>query len=337
MPTIRDVARLAGVSVATVSRYLNNSGYISQEAAQKIRHAIEALDYEPNVIARGLAKKRTSTIAVLLPDITNPFFAELVKSVEASARDRDYNVVIWSIDEGETAEHSFNAFLRMLQLQYIEGVVISTHTLTTKQVEALKKLAIPFVFLDRPALVTPAPVIRADNRKGARLAVRHLREVGATQIAHIGGPQALLPARERLQGYLEEIKEGGLDMQPMIVEGDFTLEGGMNAIYRILEQAPDTDGIFAANDLMAIGALKALHRAGIAVPEDISIIGFDGISLTAMIEPELSTIAQPIAALGARAVDRLIHLAEHGGMDEHVDTLEVTLIARASTQRGRLH
>ncbi|GAA0316636.1 ribose operon transcriptional repressor RbsR [Bacillus carboniphilus] len=329
--TIRDVAREAGVSVATVSRYLNSNGYISAKAEQKVKEVMERLDYQPNEIARGLAKKKTRTIALIIPDITNPFFPELVVAIEEVAKAKGYSIILVNTQVGELQS---NHFWTQLQNRYVDGFILASFQFDAVVLKGIEKLQIPFVRIDRAADYNTSDSIGLDNFKGARLAVEHLIEVGCKKIAHISGPDSFPPALERKRGYVETVKSLGADLEPIVYEGDFTLESGKALTSILMNENKDVDGIFLANDLMAIGCLKALKLMGYQVPKDVAIIGFDGIKLTEMVEPEISTVEQPIYDIGVAATNKLINKIEatENGESDHQETpLDVRLVKRQST------
>lgn len=328
--TIRDVAREAGFSVATVSRYMNRNGYISDVASKKIQHVMDELDYKPNEIARGLARKRTNMIALIIPDITNPFFPELVVAIERMAKEKGYSLILINSDE-EILQTAL--FWKSLQSRYIDGMILASFQFNEEILLGIDALEIPFVKIDRAADLDTENSIGLDNYKGAVLAVEHLVEVGCTKIAHIGGPYSYPSSNARLRGYGEVLKKRLPNQEPIIIEGDFSLESGMNLTKILLQEHPDVDGLFLANDLMAIGSLKTLKQLGKRVPKDIAIIGFDGIKLGTMVEPEISTIEQPIYDIGVAATSRLIHLIENTLDESNPVQLDVRLVQRESTQR----
>lgn len=330
MATIRDVAKLAGVSVATVSRVINKNGYVNQETEQKVRKAIQELQFEPNAVARGLANKRTGTIAFILPDITNPFFAEMARAVEDAAQKHGFTVILCNSDDKGAKEKSY---IEVLKKKYVDGIIFASQTLGKEDVAQMKKNSIPLVVLDRAPSEEACSIIRSQNFKGAQMAVQHLIEAGCHKIAHIYGPQEIVTAKERLQGYEEAVKGFAWFSPTLMVPGNFRIDGGMKAVELLLEKHPDVDGIFAGNDLMAVGALKALHRLGIRVPDQMVVCGFDGIGLTEVMEPELTTVAQPIYEMGSLAAEILIKKITGTLQENQVYELEVSLIARNSTRR----
>ena len=329
MATIRDVARLAGVSVATVSRVINKTDAVNPETAGQVLKAIKQLQYEPNAVARGLAGKKMGLIALILPDILNPFFPALARGVEDVAHKKGLTVILGNSDDLGLKESSY---IKVLKKKYVDGFIFASNTIREEDVEALRNERIPIVLLDRGLNTSSCAVIRSNNREGAKIAVQHLIKQGCQRIAHIYGPQEVITARERLLGY-EDVVGGLSGYSPsLMVLGNFDIESGRNAVEQLLARHPDLDGIFAGNDLMAVGALKALHERGIRVPEQVKVCGFDGISLTEITEPELTTVAQPVYEMGALAARILLDEIESGIPENTLFELDVTLIPRKSTQ-----
>lgn len=326
--TIREVAKEAGVSVATVSRYLNSKSYVSESTEKRIKEVMEELNFKPNEIARGLAKKKTNTIALIIPDIMNPFFPELVVAIEKIAKEKGYSLILINSNEESLQADSFWSSLKS---RYIDGLILASFQFHEEVLKEMENSGIPFVRIDRAADNDSENSIGMDNFKGAKLAVSHLAEIGCHKIAHISGPASFPPAMNRLRGYLRSLKALNPEQQPIVYEGDFTLDSGRLLTEQMIKEHEDIDGIFLANDMMAIGSLKALTLLGKKVPEDVALIGFDGIKLTQMVEPEISTIEQPIYDIGVLATNRLIDLVE-GRKDSngHVK-LDVRLVKRKST------
>ncbi|MGZ7443994.1 LacI family DNA-binding transcriptional regulator [Paenibacillus sp. TH7-28] len=331
MATIKDVAELAGVSIATVSRMINQNGYVSKQAEQRIMDAMEQLGYEP-LIFRRLADHSMPTIALILPDITNPFFSELARAVEDICQQRGYTVFFCNSDNRDFKEKSY---LEALRKRRIDGIIYASNYLTQEELNKLRRDNIPVVVLDRSSDTGKCTLIRCNNYEGAQLAVKHLLDIGCKKIAHIYGPQEIVTAQERLNGYEDYVKSFSWYTPSLMAPGHFQLEGGMQAVETLLLRHPDIDGIFAGNDFMAIGALKALHRKGVKVPEDIAVCGFDGIKLAEIIEPELTTVAQPIYEMGEKAARTLVQQIEarDAKFDSEVIEINVSLIIRDSTRR----
>jgi len=330
MATIRDVAKLAGISVSTVSRYLNKSGYVNAETELNIKNAIEKLNYLPSAAARGLTGKNTKTFALILPDISNPFFPELARAVEDVASIYGYTVIFCNTD-GQVGKEK--KYIDALKSKNIDGIIFASNTLGQEDVDKLASYNIPYVCLDRAPTDKICSVVRSNDLEGGKMAVKHLLETGSKKIGHIYGPQDLIPAKERLIGYEESVKDFDWFSPSLMVPGNFEIEGGKRATEILMERHPDIDAIFAGNDQMAFGVLKTLHRMGIKVPEQVAVCGYDGISMTAITEPELTTVAQPIYELGAMASRILIKKIEGDMEKDQIHVLDVKLILRESTRR----
>lgn len=331
MKTIRDVAKLAGVSSSTVSRVLNESGYVKVETKKKVLGAIEKLQFEPHAMAKGLATNKTHTIALILPDITNPFFPALARAVEERARESGYTTLLCNTDQNDNRTASW---IEVVKKRFIDGVILAVQSFEPHIVEFLRRHDIPLVMMDRAPDTWNDVIIRSNNTLGAEMAFRHLQEIGCRKIAHIYGPQHIFTAIERQRGY-EKLAVGYDWYTPSLqAPGEFEVEGGIAAVKRLLECHPDIDGIFSSNDLMAIGAMKALKQLGRRVPEDVAVCGFDGISITKLVDPELTTVEQPIHRLGVLAVERLIEKMNGNSNQQEIHELDVTLVVRQSTQRG---
>ncbi|WNS73634.1 LacI family DNA-binding transcriptional regulator [Bacillus sp. DTU_2020_1000418_1_SI_GHA_SEK_038] len=324
MVSIKDVAKHAGLSVATVSRVLNNKGYVSEDSRKKIERAISELNYKPNAVARSLFKKQSKTLGLMLPDIMNPFFPELARAVEDVAIKLGYTVILCNSDENRDKEQSY---LDMMMQKYVDGLIVASNTLSAEQIEMLN---IPVVSLDRE-ISKGLPTIVVENRKGARLAANFLKEIGRNRIAHIRGPHGIFTADERCKGYLEVISHEPWFKESFIIDGDFAMQTSIEATVKLLQLHPEIDGIFAANDTSAIGTIKAVHMLGKKVPEDIAIVGFDGIMMSVATTPELTTIVQPIYELGEKAATLLVQLIEKQPIKETFYTLDVHLVERQST------
>lgn len=323
LTTIKDVAKHAGVSVATVSRYLNKKGYISEEAKNKIEATIKQLNYRPNDIARSLSTKRMQTIGLIVPDITNPFFPEIARAIEDRALLEGYTVVLCNSDE---QEHKERHYIETLKQKYVAGFIIATNQLER---EYYAGLDVPLVLLDRITDDT-VPSISSHNKNGAALGTEYLLSCGVTEIACISGPQHVGPAYERTQGFLEAV--AGLDIKTHLIESPFHFKEAEKAAFELLTAHPEIDGIFAGSDVIAIGVQRAVHRLGLSVPDDIQLVGYDGISLGEMVTPSLTTVDQNIYQLGETAVKMLMAIIEGENVDNEHVMIEPSLIVRDSTK-----
>lgn len=323
MANIRDVAKEAGVSVATVSRYINKNGYVGKQSAAKIEQAIQTLNYKPSLVARSLSKKQTHYIGLIVPDITNPFFPELARAVEDIALTYGYTIVLCNSDGNPEKELHY---IETLQQKYIAGFIITTSSLDAHHYE---NLTIPMVALDRK-IGGPLPTVSSQNKEGAKTGTSHLIERGCQNILCLRGPKGVVPADERLAGFIEAVQH--TNVQTEIIDCPFQFDVAEKIVTRALQENPAIDGIFASSDISAAGALKAAHSLGRNVPNDLQIIGFDNISLSEMMTPGLTTIAQDIYKMGAIAARMLIKTIEDLPLKEKKVQIPVELIQRGTTR-----
>ena len=303
---------------------LNNKGYVGAATRVKVENSIKELDYRPNEVARSLYKKQSKTIGLIVPDIMNPYFPELARAVEDIAVQLGYNVILCNSDEDAEKEQRY---LEILQQKYIDGIIVASNTLDAQTIFDLK---IPVVSLDRE-ISKDMPTIVVDNIKGAKMATLYLQKKGCRKIAHISGPKNIINANERTAGYREIVSNETWFKESYIANGCYKMEAATDATLKLLTLHPEIDGIFAANDTMAIGVIKAIHQLGLKIPEDVSVIGFDGIMLSKAITPELTTIEQPIYELGETAARMLIGLIAGKPLEKNYFKFDVKLLEREST------
>ncbi|MBR3118640.1 LacI family DNA-binding transcriptional regulator [Oceanobacillus profundus] len=324
MATIRDVAKLANVSVATVSRVINKNGYVNESTMQRVRQAIEQLNYRPNDVARSLFKGKSKMIALFVPDIMNPFFPELARAVEDISNKHGYTFILCNTDNQNDKEI---AYLNALLQKSIDGIILVSSTMTTNQVKDMK---VPVIALDRkinPDLIS----VTVNNYEGARQAVQYLKNQGCKRIAHVSGPENISNARERFKGYLDEVRDEEWFHSDFICVGNYAVNEAFEATKNLLKRNPEIDGIFVANDLMGVGVLKAAESLKIKIPNELSVIGFDGIELGNITSPSLTTMAQPIYSIGKRAAEILIQKIEHPNTVIKSEEHKVKLTTREST------
>lgn len=314
MPTqtsIKAVAQRAGVSVATVSRVLNDSGPVKEETRRRILEVVESLGYVPHGAARSLTTNQTDTLGVLLPDIYGEFFSELIRGMDSAARRQGYHVLVSGSHEDR---EEVRAVLRALRGR-VDGLILMTPS--AEMLEALRSVppaSLPTVLLNCPPGGLPFDSINVDNHGGAVAMVRHLAGLGHRRVAFIQGPPDNHDARERLRGYRDAVRELGLEVDEKLeVPGDFSEEAGCRAGERLLKLRPRPDAVFAANDAMAIGCLHALRQAGVEVPEEIALAGFDDVPIARFMSPPLTSVGVPIAELGALALERLLESVRQRG------------------------
>lgn len=322
--TILDVAKMANVSKATVSRVLNNKANVSEEIKERVFKAIEALDFRPSAIARSLVNKRTKMIGLVLPDITNPFFTYLARGVEDAAHRHGYTVFLCNSDNESDVE---SWYIEKLKDQQVDGIILISSSSDEEKFQVLRNSRIPWVLCDRINPQAPVDAVTVDNYEGAVSVVEYLIGKGHKKILHLAGPALAQSAEHRREGYLAKMKESGLT--PSVHYGSFTYESGYQVMKNLLREEKPT-AVFAANDLMAIGAIKAIEELGLKVPDDIAIIGCDDIFLAELYKPALTTLAQPAYQMGVKSMD-LLHERIEGlaGPPKHV-ILNQRLIIRQS-------
>lgn len=327
MVTVYDVAKASGLSIASVSRALNGQVGVSEETAARIIRIADQLGYQPNDVARSLVAKSTRTLALLLPDITNPFFPELVKGVEAVADAHDH--VLLLVDCAGDSDRVATS-LNVLRRKQVDGVIVVAGSLPASDDELFEGM--PAVFLDRQTTAHGASV-SVDHEAGAYAATAHLISLGHERIAHIAGPTDLAVSQLRLAGWRRACVEAGLPAgDELVAAGGFLEEGGVVAGAKLLDSGTSFTAVFAANDLSAIGMLALCARRGIRVPDDLSIVGFDGIHISRYTTPTLTTVAQPILELGRRAGLLLLDLIKDPSTKSHI-VLPTTLVAGESARQ----
>lgn len=329
MATIKNVAQDAGVSVATVSRALNRTEQVSPGVRDRVLEAVERLGYRPNAVARSLRSRSTKTLGLVIPSVSNPFFTLMSRAVEGVARERGYSLMLGNTDEDPDKEAEY---LDMLLEKQVDGIIVSPARATSLLLADMVRTGIPVVFLDRYVRGVQAPVVRADGRKAVGDLVAYLARLGHEKLAIISGPPETVTGIERTEAFLWEARELGIPVHEECVKiGDFRRESGLRAMRELLKLDDKPTAVFAANNLMALGALQTLKRNGVRVPEDISFASFDDVSWFELVEPPITTISQPVAELGAAAARMLPELVE--GIEVESVVLEADLVVRKSCAR----
>ena len=331
--TIRDVARVSGFSVATVSRVLNGSGPVKDETRQRVREVATSLRFSPNVAARSLSTSRTHTLGVLLPDLHGEFFSEVIRGVDQAAQAQGYHVLVSS---SHNAPAEISAALATMRGR-VDGVAIMSPVIDARTLAAELPPSLPLVLLNCAGGQDDVDALDIDNQGGALTMVRHLVALGRQRIAFLGGPRGNADADARLRGYRDGLREAGITpKREWELDGDFQQGAGLAAVSKLLATSPRPDALFAANDAMAIAAMSALRDAGLRVPEDVAVTGFDDIPIARYMHPALTTVRVDIAGLGARAVRTLIHAVAHKNEHARVRaTLATELVVRMSCGAGR--
>lgn len=326
MASIREVAKIAGVSPSTVSRVMNNTANVDEEKKQRVLAAIEETGFKPNELARALFKKSSKIIGVIVPTIENPFFNEMAKAIEEAAFQNGYRLLLCN-SNGNIEKEKNN--IEMLTQMKADGLIIMTNSDKTGEIIAECKL--PVVVLDRILLGNNGIAhIESDHYQGGIMATEHLLECGCKNIVCLRGPQKFSSGKKRYKGYKDVCHKYGLKEQ--CVDCDYSYDSGLEAAKEVLEKYPDVDGIIATNDMVAISVYKVLRQKGYRVPEDVQIIGFDNIRFSWLFTPEISTITQPITEMGKLAVQIIVDYI-NGNPFKSNNTFEVKLKERETTKR----
>jgi LacI family transcriptional regulator len=330
MTTIREVAETAGVSYATVSHVINNTRLVSQETRERVLAAMDALNYRPNALARSLRQGKTNTIGLVLPDSANPFFAEISSSIEDETFKKGYSVFLCNT-ELDTQRELF--YVDVLSKKQVDGIIFVAAGDKADSLDFLLERRMPVVMVDRDIPNVEADVVLTDHQLGGYLATRHLIELGHTRIACIAGPSSITPGAERMIGYRRALEEAGISYdEKLVIPGDYHPQSGLEITHFILEMDPRPSAIFALNDLMALGALRAAAEAGYSVPKDLAIVGYDDLELSHFTNPPLTTIAQPKKEIGVQAVNLLVDRMSQKNRPPSRVVLPPELIVRRSTQ-----
>jgi len=329
LSTIRDVAKLAGVAPITVSRVINNDGYFTEETRQKVEAAVLELDYIPNSLGPSLRSKRTQTLALVLSDITNPFWTTVARGAEDAANKHGYHIIIGNTDESAEKQEEYLLFLMKKQVDGFLFVPASYNASKT-----LLKRKVPTVILDRRFPSSQVDSVRCDSVGGAFGLTKHLIDLGHRHIAIITGRQDHTTACDRVEGYVAALKEARISDSQQIFWGEYTQQSGYDNTVQILRTSHRPTAIFAANNFIAIGVMRALRDAGMRVPEDISVVAFDDLPEAITIDPFFTVAAQPAYEMGHKATELLIsRLAGDEARDYQEIVLPVEIIVRKSSSK----
>jgi len=329
MASIRDVARRAVVSTATVSHVLNGTRYVSPELTERVMAVVNELNYRPDAVARSLRRRETLTIGLLVPSIEIPFFASTAYHVERTAFEHGYNLILCNSnwEQGEDRQ-----LLQDLIARRVDGLIVISATMEATEISPVLEAGIPVVMFEREMADLDLDAVGIDNHAGAREATEHLLELGHRRIGVILGKKISTVSDQRLEGFCERMESAGLGAdRALMFRGDYWPETGRKATQHFLDLAERPTAIFAFNDLMAIGVIQALTEQGIRVPQDISVIGFDDIPLAQYSTPALTTVHQPLSKMGEKAVELLLQRIDGGEEAARFVRLDPELVVRAST------
>ncbi|MCX6631594.1 MAG: LacI family DNA-binding transcriptional regulator [Candidatus Solibacter sp.] len=330
--TIKDVARESGVDVSTVSRSLNHKGYVNPETRMRILAAAERLNYMPNRLARGLVTGDSHTLGLIISDIRNPFFAEMARGVEDSANHAGFDLVLCNSDLHPEKQRRY---IKSLASRGIDGIIVNwAASLQPPEEDVLMSYGIPIVLLNSPTGVRKLSTVSMDNLQGGFLAGSYLLKLGHRRLALLTGPEDQARVAERQKGFLRSIESSGDKPSALILHGDQSFLGGYRMAWKLISDHPEVSAVFTHNDVMAFGALKAFAEAGRRVPDEISVVGFDNVEISQMIQPALTTINQPKYEIGAAAVELLLMLKTTPNLAAPIHRVfGVSLVERQSAMR----
>lgn len=329
MPTISDVARRAGVSPATVSRVLQGAANVHPDTRARVERAIAELGYVPSAVARGLRSKRTRSLALVVPDITNPFWTTVVRGVEDIAHEHDYSVLLGNTDENPVKQ---KRYLDFLLSQQVDGIIIAPYDSDAGKLEVLRLRNVPTVIVDRRIEGWDVDSVMGDSLAGARALVRHLIRLGHRRIALISGPAMTSTAEDRVTGYCLALAEAGIPIDPRLIRrGEFRAASGAKLTHELLDEGLNPTAIFAGNNTIALGVIEALVKRRLRIPQDIALVSFDDLPNTSHLFPFLTVVAQPAYDLGVNAAQLLLsRLSSEGNLRPRHVVLPPRLIIRYS-------
>ncbi|PAB60067.1 LacI family DNA-binding transcriptional regulator [Anaeromicrobium sediminis] len=331
---IKDVAKKAGVSVATISRVLNHPDTVSPTTKEHVLAIMKELNYTPNWFARGLNLNKTNVIALLIPNILNPIYTQIAKGVEDIAHQKGYNILLCNTEENESKEREY---IEMLLKRKVDGLILTASLLNKKDINKIKKRETPLVMIGKNKSSAKENMVFTDYIVGAYEATKHLVETGYRKIAYISGVKHQIENIEKQIGYEKALKEFCLPVEKKyIIEGNNSIEGGYLAAKKLIQSKEIPEAIFAANDLMAVGAMDAIKTMGLRIPQDIAIVGFDNIDMSALVEPKLTTISQPVYKMGLIAARLLFDNIESNDEEENVQQ-EIFLQSKLKVRKSCGH
>ncbi|MDQ3655521.1 MAG: LacI family transcriptional regulator [Chloroflexota bacterium] len=334
--TIKDIAARAGVSISTVSRVVNQSVRVDPATEERVHEAIATLGYRPNLLARSFRRKITHTIGLLVPDNSNPFFAELARVIEDAGFAEGYSVILCNSDLSEIKQ---TGYIDVLLAKRVDGILMTSTGLIPDEdanhnIARIRQAGVPCVVIDRDLGDEPVDQLLVDNHEGGYQAGRYLLEHGHRAMACVVGPSDLTPSAGRIAGFRRALDDAGVDLPAdALVRGNGRHDGGARAVGELVDRKVDFTAIFAFNDEMAIGVIGALQRTGRRVPQDVSVVGFDNIPYAAAVFPAVTTIAQPIAEMGRMGIQLLLDRIRDPDREPRRVLLSTRLLERESVRR----
>ena len=328
---LESIARRCGVSRSTVSRVINHSPNVSPEVRERVMKVVRETNFQPNMAARGLAAGASRILGLVIPQpvaqfFVDPYFPLLIQGISAACTSHDYAMMLWLVEP----EQERRIARQILHAGLIDGVVMTSQQVDDPLIDAMLERNFPFVMIGRAVNERPVTWVDVDNIEAVCRAVTHLTQMGRRRIATITGSLMLISSRDRLTGYQLALQAAGLPINPeLIIESNYQIEGGYVAMQTLLAHQPDA--VFCASDAMAQGAMRAITEAGLSIPQDVAVVGFDDMPFAAHLKPPLTTVRQPVQRLGETAVDLLIQrLKQPSDSQPTVKTLTTELIIRSS-------
>ena len=330
MSTIRDVAQKAGVAPITVSRVINNSGYVSDSTREKVQAAIDELGYVPNMLGPSLRFQQTMTLAVVITDITNPFWTTVTRGVEDVAQANGYSTILCNTDESEAKQEQY---LQMLLRRRIDGILLVPACSEPDSIALIQKQGIPVVVMDRQVPGIDVDIVRADSEGGAYKLTQYLLSLGHRHIAILAGPQSVSTSVDRVNGYRRALRDADIpERSEQVYWGEFTQESGFQLAMQALANADRPTAVFSANNFIAIGTRRYLHENGIRVPDDIALVTFDDIPINLIADPFMTAAIQPAREMGQQATQVLLERIKSDTENPHQHlVLPIEIIIRASS------
>jgi len=326
--TMTDVAKRAGVSPATVSRVLNGNANVAEPTRKKVLKAVEELKYQPNLLASALVTKKTKALGLVLPDVSNPFFAEVVRAVEREATGLGYSVLVCNTDDRPEVEERYLSDLRQ---RGVDGIVAAPSLEGTSAMERVLEAGYPICFFARDVPTLAVTCVKVDDFRGGYLAARHLIELGHRRIAMVSEPRTVPSVADRVRGYRHALQEAGIEGETILTTEETSIRAGIVVAEGLLGPNRPT-AVFCANDVLAIGVMHRLRREGLETPRDVSLVGFDGTVLASVVDPTLTTIAQPIDQMARAAVEALV--AEIDGVRDGTQRIVFQPVLREGRSTG---
>ncbi|MFY0758810.1 LacI family DNA-binding transcriptional regulator [Metabacillus dongyingensis] len=326
--TLKEVARLAGVSTATVSNVLNETKNVSEEVKNKVYKAADELNYQPNIVAKSLRVRESRTIGLLITDIANPFFSLMVRGIEEEISKSDYSLLLCNTDSSVEKE---DKYLKVLIGKRVDGLIVSSAGNTGEYFHSMNKTGVPIVFLNRCPDFMISDVIMTNNIKGAYSATEHLIRHGYDRIAIITGPTSISTGKDRLIGYKRALEDYGItESDELVKKGNFDIESGYIMMKDLMEQEVKPDAVFISNNSMTLGAYKYLKEAGLSIPDQVAVLGYDDSSWAQIVEPPITTVKQPAYELGVQAAKLMLARIIKKQVKREIMYLDTSLIVRRS-------